>query len=191
MRTAPDLTLTSSASTDNQVICDGIEAIDDIIYTLGPGADQVLFTWTSGGTVTGLTASYNNPAQTEFIITGTPAMNVTQTTVYNYQIETVGSDCAPEIVLTGSIQLEPQDTISLIVTPSLTIVSGIASQTVCYMDRDNPANALAEPIQPIEYQLIGGAVGRPVTVSYRENGGALINGLPAGLGYSITPRIPS
>ena len=55
------------------------------------------------------------------------------------------------------------------------------------MDRDNPANALAEPIQPIEYQLIGGAVGRPVTVSYRENGGALINGLPAGLGYSITP----
>ena len=187
VRTAPDLTLTSSASTDNQVICDGIEAIDDIIYTLGPGADQVLFTWTSGGTVTGLTASYNNPAQTEFIITGTPAMNVTQTTVYNYQIETVGSDCAPEIVLTGSIQLEPQDTISLIVTPSLTIVSGIASQTVCYMDRDNPANALAEPIQPIEYQLIGGAVGRPVTVSYRENGGALINGLPAGLGYSITP----
>ncbi|MEN8812741.1 MAG: hypothetical protein ABF277_05460 [Candidatus Arcticimaribacter sp.] len=187
VRTAPELTLTSSTTTDNQVICDGIEAIDDILYTLGPGADQVVFTWTSGGTVTGLTASYNNPAQTEFIIMGTPAMNVTQTTVYTYQIETVGSDCAPEIMLTGSVQLEPRDAISLIVTPSLTIVSGIASQTVCYMDRDNPANPLAEPIQPIEYQLSGGAVGRPVTVSYRENGGALINGLPAGLGHSITP----
>ena len=188
VRTAPELTLTSSATTDNQVICDRIEAIDDIIYTLGPGADNVVFTWTSGASnVLGLTASYNNPAQTEFIITGTPAMNVTQTTIYTYQIETVGSDCAPEIVLTGSIQLDPEDTISLIVTPSLTIVSGVASQTVCFMDLDNPANAIAQPIQPIEYQLSGGAIGRPVTVSYRENGGTAINGLPAGLGYSITP----
>ena len=39
-----------------------------------------------------------NPARTEFSISGTPTMNVTQTTVYNYQIETVGSDCLPEIV---------------------------------------------------------------------------------------------
>ena len=67
------------------------------------------------------------------------------------------------------------------------VTSGVASQTVCYLDRDNPANAIAAPIQPIEYQLIGGAVGQPVNVSYRSNGGAPINGLPAGLGYSITP----
>ena len=49
---------------------------------LGPGADNVVFTWTSGASnVLGLTASWNNPAQTEYIITGTPAMNVTQTTI--------------------------------------------------------------------------------------------------------------
>ena len=188
VRTAPELTLTSSASTDNQIICDAIQPIDDIIYTLGPGADQVVFTWTSGASnVLGLTASYNNPAQTEFIITGTPSMNITQTTIYTYQIETVGSDCASEIVLTGSIQLEPQDAISLIVTPTLPVTAGVASQTVCYLDRDNPANAIAAPIQPIEYQLSGGAVGLPVNVSYRANGGTAINGLPAGLNYSITP----
>ena len=114
-------------------------------------------------------------------------MNVTQTTIFNYQIETVGSDCAPEIVLTGSIQLEPQDAISLIVTPTLPVTAGTASQTVCYLDRDNPANTIAAPIQPIEYQLTGGAVGQPVNVSYRSNGGTPINGLPAGLRYSITP----
>ena len=86
---------------------------------LGPGADQVLSLHgpLAQQLLLGLTASYNNPAQTEFIITGTPAMNVTQTTVYNYQIETVGSDCAPEIVLTGSIQLEPQDTRSHLSSP--------------------------------------------------------------------------
>ena len=55
-------------------------------------------------------------------------MNVTQTTVYNYQIETVGSDCLPEIVLNGSITLEPEDLISLITTPALPVVSGIASR---------------------------------------------------------------
>ena len=187
VRTAPELTLTSSATTDNQIICDN-QPIDDIIYTLGPGADSVVFTWTSGASnVIGLDARYNNPGQTEFIITGTPTMNVTQTTVFNYRIETVGSDCAPEILLTGSIQLEPEDAISLIVLPTLPVTAGTASQTVCYLDRDNPTNAIAAPIQSIEYQLTGGAVGLPVNVSYRSNGGAPINGLPAGLRYSITP----
>ena len=98
VRTAPELTLTSSASTENQVVCDLYEAINTIVYELGPGTDNVTFTWTSGASnVLGLTASYN-PARTEFRISGTPTMNVTQTTVYNYQIETVGSDCLPEIV---------------------------------------------------------------------------------------------
>ena len=91
------------------------------------------------------------------------------------------------LYLPGRIQLEPEDAISLIVTPTLPVTAGTASQTVCYLDRDNSANAIAAPIQPIEYQLTGGAVGQPVNVSYRSNGGALINGLPAGLGYSITP----
>ena len=133
-----------------------------------------MFTWTSGASnVLGLTATLN-AARTEFTISGTPAMNVTQTTVYGYQIETVGSDCSPEITLTGTLTLEPQDSITLIATPTLSIVSGIASQTVCFLDRDNPANALAAPIEPIEYQLDGGAIGLPVTIRYRANGGAYI-----------------
>ena len=48
VRTAPELTLTSSASTENQVVCDLYEAIDNIVYELGPGTDNVTFTWTSG-----------------------------------------------------------------------------------------------------------------------------------------------
>ena len=186
VRTAPELTLSSSATTDSQVVCDAIQAIDTIVYELGPGADNVMFTWTSGASnVLGLTATLN-PARTEFSISGTPAMNVTQTTVYNYQIETTGSDCSPEIVLLGSLTLEPQDYITLIATPTLPVVGGTASQTVCFMDRDNPANALAAPIEPIEYQLDGGAVGLPVTIRYRANGGTYVAGLPAGLGSTIT-----
>ena len=186
VRTAPELTLTSSPSTSNQVVCDVVDPIDTIVYELGPGADNVLFTWTSGASnVLGLTATLN-PARTEFTISGTPAMNVTQTTVYNYQIETTGSDCSPEIVLNGSLTLEPQDSISLIITPTLPVVAGTASQTVCFMDLDNPANAIAEPIQPIEYQLDGGAIGNPVSIRYRANGGAYIPGLPAGLGSTVT-----
>ena len=133
--------------------------------------------------VLGLTATLN-PARTEFTISGTPAMNVTQTTVYNYQIETTGSDCSPEIVLNGSLTLEPQDSISLIITPTLRL---LVQQVDCmFMDLDNPANAIAEPIQPIEYQLDGGAIGNPVSIRYRANGGAYIPGLPAGLGSTVT-----
>ena len=167
-------------------MCDVVEPIDTIVYELGPGTDNVLFTWTSGASnVLGLTATLN-PARTEFTISGTPAMNVTQTTVFNYQIETAGSDCSPEIVLNGSLTLEPQDSITLIITPTLPVVAGTASQTVCFMDLDNPANAIAEPIQPIEYQLDGGAIGNPVSIRYRANGGAYIPGLPAGLGSTVT-----
>ena len=44
----------------------------------------------------------------------------------------------------------------------------------------------AAPIEPVEYQLDGGAIGNPVTIRYRANGGAFIAGLPAGLNSSIT-----
>ena len=40
---------------------------------------------------------------------------------------------------------------------------------------------------PIEYQLAGGAIGAPYTISYTANGGPSQNGLPAGLGYTLTP----
>ena len=188
VRTAPELTLTSSASTRNQIVCDAVSPIDTVVYDLGPGANNVAFSWTSGTTtsVTGLTASLN-PARTQFIISGTPVMNVTQTTVFNYRIDTILSDCsASEVVEFGSITLEPQDTITLIATPTLPTVTGIASQTVCFLDRDDSTNPIAAPIESIEYQLDGGAIGLPVSIRYRANGGSYTPGLPAGLGFTIT-----
>ena len=42
-------------------------------------------------------------------------------------------------------------------------------------------------MMPIEYQLAGGAVGNPILISYRANSGPIQNGLPPGLGYTLTP----
>ena len=75
-----------------------------------------------------------------------------------------------------SIQIEPVDAITLISSLST------ENQSVCLFDDDNPANPIAEPMMPIEYQLAGGAVGNPILISYRANSGPIQNGLPPGLG---------
>ena len=49
---------------------------------------------------------------------------------------------------------------------------------MCLFDDDNPANAIAELMMPIEYQLEGGAIGEPFSISYSANGGPSLNGLP-------------
>ena len=93
----PEITLTSQANTANQTICDG-EAINDIEYALGGGTENVIFSWTSGASnVLGLTASLN-ASRTAFTITGTPSMNISQTTVFAYQIESVNSVCSTEVI---------------------------------------------------------------------------------------------
>ena len=127
----------------------------------------------------GLTASLN-ASRTTFTISGTPLMNVTQTTVYDYQIETIGSNCSSEVTLTGSLTIIPQDSVALISEPLTD------NQTVCLNNNDNPSNSMAAPIEPIEYQLYGGAVGEPVTIRYSSSGGSFVSGLPAGLGSTIT-----
>ena len=43
----------------------------------------------------------------------------------------MGSDCTPEIVLTGSLQVNPTDSITLV------SAANTASQSVCYNDTDN------------------------------------------------------
>ena len=80
-----------------------------------------------------------------------------------------------------NIQIDPVDSITLISSPTTD------NQSVCLFDDDNPDNAIAAPIQPIEYQLTGVALGQLVNVIYRSNGGPVHNGLPQGLGYTITP----
>ena len=65
------------------------------------------------------------------------------------------------------IQVEPQDIITLISTPTSD------NQEICLFDQDNPGNTFAEPFIDIEYQLDGGATKAGT-------------GLPAGIGYSLT-----
>ena len=90
---------------------------------------------------------------------------MTQTTVYNYEIVTAGSACVSEVVMTGSIQVDPIDFITLISSPTTD------NQSVCLFDNDNAGNAIAELMIPIEYQLEGGAIGSPFTISYTANSG--------------------
>ena len=176
----PVMSLVSTASTANQVICDATP-IQDIVYEIQGGATAFAFNWVGSNSLalSGLTTT--NSGTNRYVISGTPTTNVTQTTVYNYEIITAGSACVSEVTLTGSIQIEPVDAISLVSSAST------ANQNVCLFDDDNAGNAIAEPLMPIEYQLDGGAVGAPFTISYVANGGAPQNGLPPGLGYTLTP----
>ena len=176
----PDMRLVSDATTVNQVICDGTP-VQDIVYELQGGATTFGFSWVGSNSLdmTGLTRTTSGTNR--YVISGTPLANVTQTTVYNYEIFTTGSACVSEVVLTGSIQIEPVDTITLISSATTD------NQSVCLFDDDNPANTIAELMVPIEYQLLGGAVGQPITISYTANGGPAQNGLPPGLGYTLTP----
>ena len=170
----PELTLVTTATTANQVganaICDA-QPIETIIYehsTTTPVTTQVNFTWVGSNTLFGFGVTALSSGTNQFVISGTPTTNVTETTVYNYQIETVGSNCEPEVVLTGSIQINPNQTIDLI--------SPVNSdnQTVCINDQDNPATANTSSFVSIEYQLVGGAT------NYN------IIGLPPGLTHNRT-----
>ncbi|MDB4186975.1 gliding motility-associated C-terminal domain-containing protein [Flavobacteriaceae bacterium] len=176
----PTLALASSVGTDNQIICDNT-ALETIVYEMGGGATQSTLTFTGSNTLFGSGSFTANASGTnQYVIYGTPSVNVTESTIYSYQIQTVGSDCVSEVILTGSIQIDPLDDISLISSPTTN------NQTVCFMDRDNTGELTAELFAPIEYQLIGGAIGDSVTVSYTVDGGTSIAGLPAGLGYETT-----
>ena len=179
VRTAPTLALVSSPTTSSQIICDNTE-METIIYEFGGGAKGVNFTWTGSNTLFGKGVTAIASGTNQFRVSGTPTVNVTESTIYNYQIETVGSDCTPEIVLTGSLQINPSDSISLI-SPLAT-----ASQSVCYNDTDNASNTIALPIEDIIYEIGGGAIGESLTVTYSANGGPSQNGFPAGLIASTT-----
>ncbi|MDO7615690.1 MAG: gliding motility-associated C-terminal domain-containing protein, partial [Flavobacteriaceae bacterium] len=170
----PELTLVSTPTSDNQVgiysVCDQTP-IETIIYEFSPVPNtQAVFTWTGSNSFNyfGSGISAQDSGTTQFVIQGTPTTGVTQTTIYTYQIQTVGSLCSPQVLLTGSIEINPID--SIVHIPS----SGAENQSVCVSDQNNPSTALADNYVAIEYQLVGGATGVDVV------------GLPLGLGYSIT-----
>ena len=153
----------------------------DIVYEIQGGATTFAFNWVGSNTLVGTGITTTNSGTNRYVIAGTPIVNVTQTTVYNYEIVTTGSACVSDVTMYGSIQLEPVDAISLVSSPST------ANQSVCLFDSDNASNTIAELMAPIEYQLEGGAIGSPFTITYTANGGAVQNGLPPGLGYTLTP----
>ena len=168
----PELTLVSTPTSDNQVgiysVCDQTP-IETIIYEFSPVPNtQAVFTWTGSNSLNGLGVTASASGTNQFVIQGTPTTGVTQTTIYTYQIQTVGSLCSPQVLLTGSIEINPID--SIVHIPS----SGAENQSVCVSDQNNPSTALADNYVAIEYQLVGGATGVDVV------------GLPLGLGYSIT-----
>ena len=96
------------------------------------------------------------------------------------KIETIGSDCTPEVLLKGSIQINPTDTITLVSSATT------ASQSICYNETDNSSNTIALPIEDVIYEIGGGAIGESLTVTYSANGGPSQINLPTGLGLSVT-----
>ena len=169
----PTLTLTSSATSANQTglnnVCDGTE-IETIVYQLGGGATNFDFSWTGtlSNTIATSGLTFTNSGTTEFVIAGTPTTAVTQTSIFEYQIATMGSNCIPEIVLTGRIQIEPNQTIDLI------SAAATENQVICVNNQIDPLGVVTSVFAPIEYQLGGSAIG------------ATITGLPPGIGFSRT-----
>ncbi|MBU2018705.1 MAG: PKD domain-containing protein, partial [Bacteroidetes bacterium] len=131
----PTISLTSTAGTNNQTVCENTP-IDDIVYTIGGGATGAT---TASPLPAGLTASFSGGTYT---ISGSP------TTPGNYTIEvqTTGSPCPP---LSEFISL----TVEANHTLTLTSVAGSNSQTVCQN----------ENITDITYVFGGGATDADVT----------------------------
>jgi hypothetical protein len=116
----PEITLTSQASTANQIICDATP-IQDIVYEFYGGATNVVFSWT-GPTLNGVNGVIPT-GTSSMVISGTPSVNITQTTQYPYQVTTDGSACASEVILSGSVTISPPSNPGTI-TGSQTIGSG-------------------------------------------------------------------
>jgi gliding motility-associated-like protein len=95
----PTIALTSAAATTNQIRCVNTP-ITNITYSVGGGA--------TGATVAGLPAGVTgNFAAGIFTISGTP----TATGTFNYTVTTTGG-CPPAATATGTITVNPQNTIA-------------------------------------------------------------------------------
>ena len=138
-------------SDDNQVVCD-TAAIAPIIYEANYASFVI---------VDGLPAGVSYVASsTGVIISGTPTVNVTETTVYTYTVSTTNNiyGCSPEASITGQITVEPLQIIEL------SSALGTDNQTIC-----NSGGVAT--LTPIEYTLDGGAIGSAPVVA----------GLPPGI----------
>jgi hypothetical protein len=129
-----DLKLLSGSTSTNQNICEGLELPLDIIYEFGGGANSARVLGLPPGigwTITGNLIT----------ISGTASENISNTTEYEFTVETLGNSCVEEI-LTGKITINPDAEISLS-TPSPT-----SNQYICE----------GESIDLITYSFGGGTV---------------------------------
>ena len=122
---------------------------------------------------------YHSIRNNQFTIYGTPTVNVTESTIYNIKLKLL-EVTAHQRFFTGSIQINPTDTITLVSSATT------ASQSICYNETDNASNTIALPIEDVIYEIGGGAIGESLTVTYSANGGPSQINLPTGLGLSVT-----
>ena len=129
-----DLKLLSGSTSTNQNICERSELPLDIVYEFGGGANSARVLGLPPGigwTITGNLIT----------ISGTASENISNTTEYEFIVETLGNSCVEE-TLTGKITINPDAEISLS-TPSPT-----SNQYICE----------GESIDLITYSFGGGTV---------------------------------
>ncbi|MFL2598628.1 MAG: PKD domain-containing protein, partial [Flavobacteriaceae bacterium] len=153
----PNSTITlDGGSNDNQTVCNNT-ALTNISYTLVGALDATI-----AGLPDGLVG--NTQAPNKFIISGTPSVNISETTSYTYTITTTSNPGGPlvgacaETTITGVVTVRPDE--------SLTVTSGAIAQQVCF----------GENITPIVISVVGentfGSVANPAT-------------LPAGMNFTF------
>jgi len=153
----PNSTITLDAgSNDNQTVCNNT-ALTNISYTLVGALDATI-----AGLPNGLVG--NTQAPNKFIISGTPSVNISETTSYTYTITTTSNPGGPlvgtcsETTITGVVTVRPDE--------SLTVTSGAIAQQVCF----------GVNITPIVISVVGentfGSVANPAT-------------LPAGMNFTF------
>ncbi|MDA9571733.1 hypothetical protein N9R44_00005, partial [Flavobacteriaceae bacterium] len=133
------ISLTSSSTTLNQVLCDNT-AIDDVVFQLSGNATG----FTGLNWIGNIPGGILQPAlgvSNTITLTGTITTGVTTTTVYVYSITTTGNSCESNTV-TGSFTVNPDHYITL-------DVDSESDQTVCDLSA----------IDPIEFEISGGATG--------------------------------
>ena len=146
-----DLIQTSDSGTESQILCEG-DPLVDIVYEFSAGA--------TGANVFDLPPGVNFVINgTQITINGTPTGPFTETTLFTYSVETLGSVC-DESILTGTITVGPSINITLEPT------GGPDNQELCEADELNP-------LQPIIYNFSE----TPVSLS--------VNGLPLGISYAF------
>ena len=141
-----DLKLLSGSTSINQNLCEGLALPLDIIYEFGGGANSAR--------VLGLPAGIGWTITGNLItISGTASENISETTSYEFIVESLGNNCSLATLLTGEITINPDAEISLTTPPST------SNQFICE----------GESIDPITYSFGGGTID------------AVVSGLPPGI----------